>query len=353
MPSSFLLDQFVLAACAPAEEATTKQAAKRVLALTDSATLAKIAGEMEKEGRALCIPDPDNKGWLDRFVGTPLFDQAVALQQAMLQHDSEYRQKEQQVTDLRKKLQVDWEDRRAVEDQLDLQRQMLDLQLAQFNNAQITQPEEVQPATLGQVASTVEPAAKTASPLRSGALLGGLVGAGVGAATADPNTSFLDAAAKGGFAGAALGGAAGHLKGLRGKAPAPAAAAPAAMAKTEAAAVHPAIAAQVPAASTGGAATRSLRPGLDKTVTDTGGPRLTQYGSPSPAALAAPQPGASPSNTIQASPLAHTNSPLASSLIDTSNIPGVVSKKVSPDNAQAILSRLGWQPDQPLPALLR
>lgn len=349
MPSSFLLDQFVLAACAPAEEATTKQAAKKVLELSDSTTLAKLAGEMEKEGRMLCAPTsgPEGKGWLDRFVGTPLFDQAVALQQAMLQHDSEYRQKEQQVTDLRKKLQVDWEDRRAVEDQLDLQRQMLDLQLAQFNNAQITQPEEVQPATLGQVASTMEPAAKTASPLRSGALLGGLVGAGVGAATADPNTSFLDAAAKGGFAGAALGGAAGHLKGLRGKAPASAVAAPAAAAaKAEVAAVHPAVLAQAPAANTGGAAARSLRPGLDKTVSDAGGARLTQYGAPSPAALAAPQPGAPIAKTIQASPL-------ASSSIDLSGVPGVVSGKVSPDNAHAILSRLGWQPGQPLPTLLR
>lgn len=364
--TSFLLDAFLLAACAPTEAQTVKQAAQRTLQLTDSDTLAKIAGELSKEARALCIPDRDGKSWLDRFTGTPLFDQAVALQQQMLQLDTVHRQKEQQVEDLRKQLGVNWEDRRAEEDRLDLQRQMLDLQLAQYNNAQLTQPEPVPEATLGQVAAKVASESKVANTMdllkrmgspgvaALGAGLGAVAGGTYGAATAAPGESALSAAAKAGLAGAALGGLAGAGAGhaLAKRSPAAVAAPVAVQAPVQA--PHPAM--QAPGAGqAAGAAAPQLRPALDRTVTDAASPRLTQAGAPLPAALSpAAAPAQPPShNTIQASPLSRTNSPLASSVPEMHSIPGVASGKIAPDNAYAILSRLGWQPGQPLPALLQ
>lgn len=326
---SFLLDHFILAACAPEEEATVKRASQKMLELTDSVTLSKIAEEMGKEARGIgCYTGSDGKSWVDRFVGTPLFEQAVALQQTMLQHDSEHRQKEQQVTDLRKQLQVDWDDRRAVEDQLDLQRQMLDLQLAQFNNAQIAQPEAVPSATLGQVAASMEPAPKMASAFaglakhlptaRGGAALGALAGGAYGALNAAPGESALAAAAKGGLAGGALGGVAGAGAGklLAGRA-APAAAA---LDKTQLALpaqaiAHPGVSPRPAAVNTGGAAARELRPGLEKTVPQGAPAHMTQAGAPSPAALtpstapSAPAASAPLDRTIQPSPLAQTADP--------------------------------------------
>lgn len=90
------------------------------------------AYELKKIARFGLSMGGDEKGWLDKYKGTPMFDQAVALEQQSLQMEMQRVQSDQE-------RQLKWQaddQMRAAEDQLCIQKRMLDLELASQENVQ-------------------------------------------------------------------------------------------------------------------------------------------------------------------------------------------------------------------------
>lgn len=212
-----------------------------------------LEGFVKEAGYALrgaCSPRDIDATWLERFGGTPLFESAKALAQQSLQRESEEASREAQLQDFKKQIGLqDWDARRAAEEQIALQKSMLELELADLRNQEQMAAMQTTPAggtpvpTLGELAA--EPAApKTASDKLAGPLdaIKGLnwsglqrsagniarssiapaaVGAGLGAVggavTAGPGESALGGAAKGALGGAAIGGI-GHAAARSGQA---------------------------------------------------------------------------------------------------------------------------------------
>lgn len=200
-----------------------------------------------------CGPGDINATWLERFSGTPLFESAKALAQQSLQRESEEASRESQLQEFKKQIGFqDWDARRAADEQIALQKSMLELELADLRNkeqlaAMQGAPAEGAPApTLGELGAALAPAAapklaseKLAGPMdaikglnwsglqrsagniaRSSiapAAIGAGLGAVGGAITAGPGESALGGAAKGALGGAAVAGL-GHAAARSGQA---------------------------------------------------------------------------------------------------------------------------------------
>lgn len=212
-----------------------------------------LEGFVKEAGYALrpCAPDDIGVTWLERFGGTPLFESAKALAQQAMQRQAEEASREAKLQDFKKQIGMqDWEARRAAEEQIALQKSMLELELADLRNQEQMAAMQATPAggtpapTLGELAAEPAAAPKTASDKLAGPLdaIKGLnwsglqrsagniarssiapaaVGAGLGAiggaVTAGPGESALGGAAKGALGGAAIGGI-GHAAARSGQA---------------------------------------------------------------------------------------------------------------------------------------
>ncbi len=121
----------------------------------------------------MCSSDrgPD---WLDHFKGTPLFEQAIGLEQEDIQLEMARKQQSDQDRSM-------WDMR----DQLQMKKRLLDIQLAQFEQQQLTGQPAAPPGG-GGAPPGAPPAPEVAPP--GGAPPGGPPGGGGGAGAIDPAT---------------------------------------------------------------------------------------------------------------------------------------------------------------------
>lgn len=117
-----MLDQFLLVAHRRSKAEQEKRAFIEDLKKLPRAELEALANGEAKLGSSCAPMDPSSCGWLDRFKGTPLFESAVALEQQELQLDAQNIQRRMQQPPM------DY----AQEDQIRLQKRLLELQLAQM-----------------------------------------------------------------------------------------------------------------------------------------------------------------------------------------------------------------------------
>lgn len=97
-------------------------------------------GDFVKQARMRCVGRSlgRDEGWLERYTGTPLFDQALALEQQSLQQDAMEAEQDSRLEQAKKEIGYqDWDALRTQRDQVALQRDMLDLQLAQYRNSEL------------------------------------------------------------------------------------------------------------------------------------------------------------------------------------------------------------------------
>lgn len=189
----------------------------------------KIFEQLKVAGRG---HDDNKPGWLDRFAGTPLFEEAKALVQERIQFASQVHAQESQINQLRKQVGVmDWQERTQQEETFDLRKSMLDLQLADLQNQSLAgaaQPDaappapEVAPAGVPKMASSPmgdalkglrwdrlqNQGGKILSSSVAPAAIGALVGGVANAATARGDESTLGAFGKGAIGGGLLAGGA-------------------------------------------------------------------------------------------------------------------------------------------------
>lgn len=221
MNSAFLFDQFLRGS--DTAEVQAQPVGERTLG-----DAVKTAGVLPMESGSNC------RTWLDRFAGTPLFDQALQLEQQALALQAEEANQERALEDMKKQIGYqDWHARRVQREQLELGKNMLDLQLASLRNGGSVQPgvpPTAPPVPGAELAGAAAPpgaslgeAVKSAALNWSGlaraggniarssvapALIGGALGAVGNAATAKGDESTLGAALKGFAGGAAIGGGA-------------------------------------------------------------------------------------------------------------------------------------------------
>lgn len=113
--------------------------------------------------KVACFPSNDHN-WLDKFKGTPLMQQAIALEQQDIQNEIAEKQYQEQNRSMSRSF---WHNR----DQIQLQKRMLELQLAQEQMGVMDAPAMTEPpvgpdaaaAGGGEMAPTPETAMKTAA----------------------------------------------------------------------------------------------------------------------------------------------------------------------------------------------
>lgn len=158
--------------------------------------------------------DDEKETWLDRYKGTPLFDQAVAIEQQNLQLEAQRLQEDQERRKLHPIEDTIWQQ----QDQLRLQRRLLDLQLAQLGQQQLTgAPAMPEGAPQGAGAPGpesapvgVEVAPKTAASKMHHALIKEASGEALEALKASLKRPGAVAGLIGGGAGNVIGGVAGY-----------------------------------------------------------------------------------------------------------------------------------------------
>ena len=197
--------------------------------------------QMKKASRPF---DPKNKTWLENFSGTPLFEEAKALEQKSLQMQAEKQVRENQLDELKKQVGIlSWQEEQKQEETIQLRKEMLNLQLAELRNAELmgasaeaappTSPGVVIPAAASPApeAAVGEPkvanaggigaaikglnwkglqasGGKILSSAAAPAAIGALAGGVGNMLTADSNESALGAFGKGALGGGLLAGGA-------------------------------------------------------------------------------------------------------------------------------------------------
>lgn len=127
-----MLDHFLSAMYSNERKNQEKRATVDALKKLPAAMLAKLASGEASLSKIACMSDGDGEAhtWLDKFKGTPLMDQAIALEQQELQADVERMQQQAQRREESKALDLIWEQK----DQMRIQKKLLELQLYQLQN---------------------------------------------------------------------------------------------------------------------------------------------------------------------------------------------------------------------------
>lgn len=139
------------------EDRITKLAAS--MEQLPTSELKKIA----RYGLSMSLGD-EGKSWIDKYKGTPMFDRAVELEQQSLQLEMQLIQQDQTRQQDRQQRELQWqaEDQlRVVQDQLCVQKRMLDLELASQQNMQAASEAA---EMLGAVEAPAEAPVETAVP---------------------------------------------------------------------------------------------------------------------------------------------------------------------------------------------
>jgi hypothetical protein len=123
-------------------------------------TLVKIASGEEKLGFG---SDDD---WLEKYKGTPLLDQAIQLEQQSLELEMQRKQVQRQEDEEYDQKDEVRKQRRQQEDELNVQKKMLDLELAKVEGEQMQAPEEpaAPPAPAEPQSAPTPPAVPQATP---------------------------------------------------------------------------------------------------------------------------------------------------------------------------------------------
>ena len=162
-----MLDSFLKVAMEQSErEVASRDLAKRMEGLPNE-TLYKIASGQLKLSMYGCTPMGEHDvSWLDKYKGTPMFDQAVALEEEDLQWETQNQQvrvEDSAKDQLRSQM---W----AMRDQIGLKKKLLDLELVKGMQAERMQQqaEGEQMAAEEEAAAAQPPAAEAAPPAPAG-----------------------------------------------------------------------------------------------------------------------------------------------------------------------------------------
>lgn len=131
-----MLDSFLKVACSRSEREENQARLTEKMRQLPEETLLKIASGEEKlayMGNLSCEGGGGSESWLDKFKGTPLFEQALELEKQDLQEQMAERARWREEDQLRSA-------RNAMRDEISVQRKLLELQLAEVESG-IGEPE--------------------------------------------------------------------------------------------------------------------------------------------------------------------------------------------------------------------
>ena len=145
-----MLDKFLQVAYKHEKTAESKQTTIDLLKQLPNELLQKIATGEEKLSHYITGGSDCGSTWLDRFRGTPLFDQALQLDQQSLEQEMQRAQQSQANRQM-------YDEQDQAREQLCIQKKQLDLQLAQQEEQEVAGGGEAIPPS-AEAAPPVAPA---------------------------------------------------------------------------------------------------------------------------------------------------------------------------------------------------
>lgn len=156
-----MLDAFLEVACGHIKQAEARDRDVELLGRLPVETLMKVAsGELLKEACGLGMESGD---WLEKFRGTPLLDQAIALEK----QDLELQMQDQQAQQHRRQMEAElprWDESQAARDHLRIQRKLLELELVGGPSAAAAPAAEEAVEEVAEAPAGLEEAAEVAAP---------------------------------------------------------------------------------------------------------------------------------------------------------------------------------------------